>query len=371
MQRKLLAAGLTMLVLLAAPAGAGASISTTSKNVGGTTGSSRVRAIVVVNGIAFVGGNFTQVVDRQGHVFNRQNLAAFKPNGTVTNWAPKANGTVFALAVNGTRIFAGGSFTAVNGKPAKGLVALNQKGKRLWGGGVQGQVRALRVAGGRLFVGGDFAKVQGTTRHRLAALNAVNGALTKWNPHANGPVNALAAVGKRIFAGGSFTKIGGHPVRYLVNLSQKTGGHLPFAQPQNPITALAFGTHLFTAASGPGGRIAAYNLAGKRIWLHLTDGSSAAIAVAKNQVVYGGHFNNVCSGNTGGGNPFTCTKNIPRAHLLAVRPSDGKLLAWAPQVNSPLGVFAARAGTSLIWVGGDFTSIGAPKRPHLAAFTYS
>ena len=369
MQRKLLAAGLAMLLLLAAPTGAAASISQKSKNEGGTNG--RVRAVVIVNGVTFVGGSFTQVFDRQGHAFNRQNLAAFKPNGTPTNWAPHANGSVLALAVRGTTVLAGGSFTTINGNPAKGLAAINQKGKKVWGGGVHGQVRALRFAGGRVFVGGDFTSVQGANRHHLAALSGGTGALTKWNPHANGPVNALATAGKRIFAGGSFTKIGGHPVRFLVNLSQATGGHLPFAQPLNPITALAFGTHLFAAMSGPGGRIAAYNLAGKRIWLHLTDGSSATIAVAKGQVVYGGHFNNVCSGNTGGGNPFMCTTNIPRAHLLAVRPSDGKLLAWAPQVNSPLGVFAARAGVSRLWVGGDFTSIGPDNRLRLASFNYS
>ncbi|HEU0194294.1 MAG TPA: hypothetical protein VFQ71_08850, partial [Gaiellales bacterium] len=170
---------------------------------------------------------------------------------------------------------------------------------------------------------------------------------------------------------GSFTKIGGHPVRFLANLSQSTGGHLPFAQPKNPITALAFGSHLFAAMSGPGGRIAAYNLAGKRVWLHTTDGSSAAISVAKKVVVYGGHFNNVCAGNTGGGNPFKCTAPIKRRHLLAVRPGDGKLTAWAPDVNSNLGVFAARAGTSLLWVGGDFTHVGGVNRHHLAAFNYS
>jgi hypothetical protein len=369
MQRRLLAAGLATLLLLAAPAGAAASISPQSKNQGGTNG--RVRAIVIVNGVTYVGGSFTSVTDRQGHTFARKNLAAFTANGKVTAWAPRANASVFALALHGNTVFAGGSFTTINGNPAKGLVAINRKGRKIWGGGVHGQVRALRFAAGRLFVGGDFTSVQGANRHHLAALRGGTGALTAWNPHANGPVNALATAGTRIFAGGSFTKIGGHPVRYLVNLSQSTGGHLPFAQPQNPITALAFGTHLFTAASGPGGRIAAYNLAGKRIWLHLTDGSSAAITVARNQVVFGGHFNNVCSGNTGGGSPFACTTNIPRRHLLAVRPADGKLLAWAPQVNSTLGVFAARTGTSRVWVGGDFTSVGPATRNHLTSFIYS
>ena len=369
MQRRLLAAGLASLLLLAAPTGAAASISPQSKNQGGTNG--RVRALVIVNGVTYVGGSFTQVTDRQGHTFARKNLAAFTANGKVTGWAPRANSSVLALAVAGRTVLAGGSFTTINGNPAKGLAAINRKGRRIWGGGVRGQVRALRFVGGRVFIGGDFTRVQGANRHRLAAVRAGNGALTRWNPHANGPVNALAAAGKRIFAGGSFTSIGGHPVRFLVDLSQTTGRHVPFAQPRNPITALAFGTHLFTAASGPGGRIAAYNLAGKRVWLHLTDGSSAAITVAKNQVVYGGHFNNICSGNTGGGNPFTCTTNIPRRHLLAVRPSDGKLLAWAPQVNSQLGVFAARTGTSRVWVGGDFTSIGPATRNHLASFLYS
>jgi len=135
------------------------------------------------------------------------------------------------------------------------------------------------------------------------------------------------------------------------------------------VTALALGTHLFVTGGGNGGHMAAYTLGGARIWFRVTDGAGAAVTVAGGQVVFGGHFNNVCKSNLGGGNPFHCTTNIVREHLFATLP-NGALLAWNPKVNSTLGVFAARSGSSNVWVGGDFTSVGTGTRNHLTRFAY-
>lgn len=359
--------GTAVAVLLISPTAAGASITVASDATGGTNG--RVDAILVQNGITYVAGSFSMVFDRSGTPSPRNNLAAFNSNGNPTAWNPDVNGEVRALAANGSTIYAGGTFSTVGGKAAKNIAAINAAGNRVWGGGAGGTVRAVRFANGRVFIGGVFLQVQGQHRDRLAALKAT-GQVTSWNPHANGAVYALVATGTRIFVGGAFTSIGGATAPHLVDLSQTTGARIRFAShPVYPVAALALGTHLYVSGGGNGGHLAAYTTAGARIWVRLTDGAGAAVAVAGGQVVFGGHFNNVCRSNLGGGTPFTCTTNIVREHLFATLP-NGALLSWNPKVNSTLGVFAVRAGPSNVWAGGDFTSVGTGTRNHLTRFAY-
>ena len=45
-----------------------------------------------------------------------------------TSWAPSANGAVDALTTDGTRIYAGGAFTQINGKGHHGVVAIGTDG---------------------------------------------------------------------------------------------------------------------------------------------------------------------------------------------------------------------------------------------------
>ena len=365
-----LLAGAAVAAGLMMPTVAQASISGSSERIGGTNG--RVSAIVILNGVTYVGGSFDTVFDRSGHSFTRHNLAAFASNGNPTAWNPNANGAVHALAAHGTRIFAGGAFTAVHCHRAKHLAALGLRGGLAWAGGVGDTVRALRYAGGLVFVGGSFRHVQGLNRHRLASVGVKHGRVTRWNPGANRTVYALATSGTRIYVGGAFTTIGGHTAPHLVDLSQSTGARIRFAShPSYPVLGLAVGgSQLYVAGGGAGGNFAAYSFAGSRLWLHVTDGGAAGVAIAGSQIVFGGHFNAVCRNNAGGGSPFHCSQDITRHHLVAVR-SNGALLAWAPPVNSRLGVFAVRAGTNRVWVGGDFTSIGTANRPHLTRFAYS
>ena len=101
------------------------------------------------------------------------------------------------------------------------------------------------------------------------------------------------------------------------------------------------------------------------------DGGVAAITTTPDAIVVGGHFNNWCQGIKASGSPVKCTTPVVRRHLLAANPATGAVLPWAPSVNSDLGVFAARAVSGTMWVGGDFTSIGtANGLNHLARFTY-
>jgi hypothetical protein len=61
-------------------------------------------------------------------------LAAIdKATGLLTPWSPEANGPVHAIVVSGGRVFVGGEFTTINGKPRNRLAVLDPESGQLVG----------------------------------------------------------------------------------------------------------------------------------------------------------------------------------------------------------------------------------------------
>lgn len=90
------------------------------------TANGRVLTIARVNGVVYVGGKFTQMIDPSGAVLARNHLAAISAaDGHVLPWNPGANNFVRALAVStdGTKIYIGGDFTTLGGAARTRLAA--------------------------------------------------------------------------------------------------------------------------------------------------------------------------------------------------------------------------------------------------------
>jgi hypothetical protein len=101
-----------------------------------------------------------------------------------------------AASPDGSRIYLGGSFTAVNGASVWRVAALDAATGRLLTNfvpKVSSAVRAIVVTADTVYLGGTFTGVGTVQRSRLAAFNAADGALKSWAPAAEGgQVNALA-----------------------------------------------------------------------------------------------------------------------------------------------------------------------------------
>ena len=86
-------------------------------------------------------------------------------------------------------------------------------------------MNAIAVGGSTVYVGGTFTTLEAdcngglnVTRNRLAAFDAVSCPLD-WNPDVDNAVQSLAVSGGSVYAGGKFTTVGGSPRNHLAGIS--------------------------------------------------------------------------------------------------------------------------------------------------------
>jgi hypothetical protein len=347
----------------------------------------RVDDLVRVGDTIFIGGNFTRAADHAGHTATRTYLAAMDVStGALRPFAPVLDGRVYALAASpdGATLFAGGTFTHVNGASRRRLaafdVATGTLSPALGDLALNGAVRALASSGTELFVGGAFTSAGGASRSWLAKL--VRGAgggysLAGWSPAAGGgDVRdiVLDSVSNRALVAGWFTSIGGSSAqKHLAALDQDSGAIRPWAShPGSPILDIAIdGGSLYAAMAGPGGTALAYRLAdGTQRWYYKTDGNCQAVAVFAGHPVFGMHGDFVAPVKNAAMSEFGDSARIARRKIFMLS-ADGLLEPWDPGISStdgPLGVWALRASGGTLFVGGDFTRVHGVEQERFAMF---
>lgn len=273
---------------------------------------------VAVSGSAiYVGGGFSSI----GGVVRRGIAAIDAADGTATSFDPGArwgtfNGTVYALAVSGTTVYAGGFFTSIGGQPRNYIAALDAATGAAtgWNPGAGAQVRTLLVSGSLIYAAGSFTTIGGQPRSYIAALNLSDGSVTGFNANANGIVNTMAVSGDLLYVGGSFTVIGGQSRNKIAALVAADGS----ATDWNPDATI--------------------------------NAAVAALAVSGTTIYVGGEFVTI------GGQA--------RKNIAALNAGDGTATAFDPQAND--AVRALTLSDSTLYAGGLFSEIGGQTRALIA-----
>jgi outer membrane protein assembly factor BamB len=340
----------------------------------------RVRTLAIANGVVYLGGSFTTLFSHGTRdTVVRHHLAAInEATGAPTSWNPNVNGNVQTIRVIGTRVYIGGSFTSVGGRPVRNVAAIDRASGRLAAGfhpAANSAVNALAASSSTLYLGGAFTRVDGAARRHLAAVSLATGALRgPFTAGTSGVVNTLLAdtAGGRLYVGGNFARIDGLSRPFLGAVGQLRGvafrwGTAPLGQVW--ALALARGGPLYAAVGGhEGGQLDSYTAAtGQRRWQRFADGDVQTVALAGNEVLAGGHFLNACGTNQGGGSPWVCTVPVQRDRFFATDAS-GAIQAWNPGANSLYGVWALRADAGHIVAGGDFTIVDGSHQARYAQF---
>lgn len=142
----------------------------------------RVEAVAVVGSRVIVGGTFTQVQGLDGTVYDQPYLFAFDQGTGIFDAAfdPILNRPVLALASSrdNQSVFVGGSFTTVNGqKNRKGFTKLRLNGDRTsnFAGRTNGVVKDMIVDEDIVYIVGRFTKVGATLVEHFAAVDGTTG----------------------------------------------------------------------------------------------------------------------------------------------------------------------------------------------------
>ena len=182
-----------------------------------------VFALAVSGSVLYVGGEFTQA-NAGSSPIAANNVACFDLQRKV--WSPLSsntgngvNGQVFALAVAGYDVYVGGEFTQANvGKsPLRtSCIACFNTGTNTWSkvgttNSVEGTVYALAVSGSDLYAGGAFTRINaGKTSIAANYVARFNTSTNTWSilgtgNGVDGTVNALSIVGSEVYLSGYFT----------------------------------------------------------------------------------------------------------------------------------------------------------------------
>jgi hypothetical protein len=177
-----------------------------------------VRSMALVGTTLYVGGSFTGVQRRLGawNVTTRQPVAGF---------SLPVNGTVLTLVRSGDTLFAGGNFDTIGTSRRTRVAALNvnantllpfaPKIDSLYPATVPFGVEALLPVGDLLLAGGGFQFVDSASRPALVAFDRGSALPFGWLPNPDGPVSRLALLGDTLIAAGDFTQLGGVSAKFL------------------------------------------------------------------------------------------------------------------------------------------------------------
>ncbi|MFI7547095.1 hypothetical protein [Actinoplanes sp. NPDC049599] len=337
---------------------------------------STVWAIAFRGDVVYVGGSFTTVTFR-GRSFPRKRLAALNARtGAVLPWQPTANGTVRALAVAGTAVYAAGDFDTISGQRRDAVARLDARSGRVsrFAHRVSGSAATLAIGNGRVYVGGSFSSVDGVPRRNLAAFSHGTGALDRsWRAGTGGHVRSLAVTRRRVYLGGDFHRVNGsRAADRLAAVHSSTGALITAFRPKAPANVMDVAVDargVYTATGGPGGRAVGYSASGGVRWTHLFDGDVHTIAVMGGVAYVGGHFDRSCR-RTSTLRQLGCLGGYTPRVKLAALDGRGRLTGWNPRANGTVGthVLTTYPARKRIAAGGAFTRVGGAGRERFALF---
>lgn len=371
-----------------------------------------VWAITVVGDTVVVGGSFTKVADsRRSVTYNRRNIFAYGlRDGAIRPFAPSVDGAVYALATGpSSTVLMGGSFKTVNGAAQRGLARVTLAGARVAGFTARinwGDVRALVVRGTRLYAGGTFSAINGVSRVALARMNSSTGALdTAFDAKLSAPGLARTRVehfdvtpdGRKLIAIGAILKAGTMPRAQIVMFDVGgTGAQLTnwYTEAYKPQCMKGFDTYLRQVKFSPDGRYlvvvatgrassptllcdsaARFEVAGlgrhNPTWVQRTGGDSLyAVAVTGAAVYVGGHqryLDNPLGSDAKGPGPGA----VSRVGIGAVHPATGRALPWNPTRARGVGVRAFVSTPLGLLVGSDTDQLGKEYHGRIGMFPLS
>jgi len=321
------------------------------------------------SGNVYVGGQFSTAGDLLAH-----NVARLGGTDAVPHWSTLGtgvNGTVYAMAMRGTRIYVGGSFSQAGGIPASNIAVWDTV-TGLWsalGNGLDDQARAILPVGNDLYVTGAFTEAGGNPANGIARWNGSTWSALDAHGIA-GAGNTLAVIGDELFVGGNIFFAGGSPVDFIARWNMSTNQWSSLDEGMGgPVYALGTrGKDLFvggafqTAGARNARNIARWNTESDS-WDSCGTGvenTVHAIVMTGSEIVIAGDF------TAGGGTPMN----------YVATGTGGTGDAWMALGSGVNGVSDSMVGALAatpyhVWIGGRFVSAGGKRSIYLGRWLWN
>ena len=354
----------------------------------------KVFALARSGNTLYVGGKYTQQVSPDGlSKIKVKSLSRYDATtgDAIPGWAPKMTelgkaGTVNAIAVSGdgSIVFVGGNFDAVDGQPVTNFAALSAADGTLIPGFQHKFTTAVHVilwTATDTYVGGAFQKVDAVPTSRLAAIDSTTGNIDpNWVAAANNTVRsmALASDGTTMFIGGIFTTMNGVSRQSVARVSRTTGANdawaIPagtIAPPQTAWALLPVGNRLYAGFGKGPNYAAAFRLdngtSGSQVWRFSTVGNDESLAMSPDgtRLFIGGHMGTAVLQQTICGQPLH--------GLYSVNPVNGvPYCDWFPAItpfgSNYKGAWCMLSTGTKLYVGGLIDAINGVTHVGLARF---
>lgn len=309
-------------------------------------------AVVDAAGTLYIGGSFTVAGRVIANGVAKWDGSAWSALGSGMGRSDGYAPTVYALAVSGSDLYAGGVFTTAGGIAATNVAKWNGTTWSALGSGVNGLVLALAASGSNLYAGGVFTTAGGIAATNIAKWNGTTwsalGAGMGGDDCATPMVYALAVSGSKVYAGGQFTRAGGIAATNIAKWNGTTWSALGagVGDCYSAVHALAVsGTNVYVGGEFKrAGTTGATNIAkwnGSR-WSALGSGMSdrvSALAISGSSLYAGGSF------------------YASPAHCIA-RWNGTKWLALGSDLGAGSCVAALAVSGPTLYVGGTFALAG-------------
>ncbi|NYD68414.1 PKD domain-containing protein [Agromyces atrinae] len=283
----------------------------------------------IAGNVVYVGGQFSNARPAGAapgtNLVPRSNILAYNltTGELINSFNPVVNNRVSDMAVSpdGTKLYAVGTFTQVNGETRNRIAVFDLPSGQLSSTlipNINGVTQSVAATNSTVYVGGYFSAVNGTSRARIAAINVANNRVLPFRPLVdNGQVQSLTVnpEGTKLVLSGSFTSVGGvsDPGYGMALVDAVSGASLPFpanSQVRNAgpsagiLSVTSDGTNIYGTGwhYGAGGNIegsfAARWSDGGLVWIEDCHGDTYDIAAA-GSLVYSASHKHYC-GNSGG-----------------------------------------------------------------------